>query len=108
MSLIKEIVVRFKPGTATDIVTHRVRVRSANSPFAYDTPFDDVPKVAPDADGYCRIPGANISQLAGVEGKRDVHVTEVDVRGNESDPLEIDNQTFDLSPPDAPTDGAIE
>lgn len=107
MSLVKEIVVRFKPGVAADIKFHRIRVRPANSPAAYDTPFDDVAAVAPDADGFCRIPAANIPQLTGKEGTFDIHVTEFDGR-NESDFLEIDNQTFDVSAPDAPTDGATE
>lgn len=108
MAQVKEVVVRFKPGVATDIVSHRIRVRPANTPATYDTPFDDVPKIAPDADGFSRIPAANIPAMQGLEGQFDVHITEVDARGNESDFLEIDNQTFDLSPPDAPTDGAVE
>lgn len=107
MAQVKEVVVRFKPGTATDIKFHRIRVRPANTPAAYDTPFDDVPAVAPDADGFCRIPAANIPSMTNLEGVFDVHVTEFDGR-NESDFLEIDNQTFDLTPPDAPTEGSIE
>lgn len=107
MALVKEIVVRFRPGGSPDVTAFRVRVRPANTPAAYDTPFDDVPVFAPDADGYCRIPAANIPQMAGLEGQYDVHVTETDGR-NESDFLEIDNQTFDLSPPAAPTDGSLE
>lgn len=108
MAQVKEVVVRFKPGASADIVKHRIRVRPANTAAAYDSPFDDVNAVAPDQDGFCRIPAANIPAMQGLEGQYDVHVTEVDARGNESDFLEIDNQTFDLSPPDAPTDGAIE
>lgn len=108
MAQVKEVVVRFKPGVSVDIVSHRFRVRPANTPAAYDTPFDDVPKADPDADGFVRVPAANIPSMVGLEGQFDVHVTEVDSRGNESDFLEIDNQTFDLSPPDAPTDGHID
>lgn len=107
MALVKEVVVRFKPGTAVDIKFHRVRVRPANTPAAYDEPFDDVPAVAADADGFVRIPAANIPSMVGLEGQYDVHITEYDGR-NESDFLEIDNQTFDLDPPDAPTDGSLE
>lgn len=108
MALVKEVVVRFKPGASTDIKFHRVRVRPANTAAAYDEPHDDVAAVAADADGFCRIPAANIPSMASLEGQYDVHITEVDSRGNESDFLEIDNQTFDLSPPDAPTDGHID
>lgn len=108
MAQVKEIVVRFRQSEAEDVVTNRIRVRPANTPAEYDEPFDDVPKPAADADGYTRIPAANIPAMAGLEGQYDVHVTAVDARGNESDFLEIDNQTFDLSPPDAPTEGAVE
>lgn len=108
MALVKEIVIRFRQSTSTDVVKNRIRVRPANTPGAYDSPFDDVSPPTPDADGYTRIPAANVPQMAGLEGKYDVHVTAVDARGNESDFLEIDNQTFDLSPPAAPTDGASE
>jgi hypothetical protein len=87
---------------------NRVRIRPANTTAAYDTPFHDVPAPTVDADGYSRIPLANIPQAANLEGQYDVHVTALDARGNESDFLEIDNQTFDLSPPEAPTDGSIE
>lgn len=108
MSLVKEVVVRFRQSDSADVVSNRIRVRPANTPAEYDSPFDDVPKPAADADGYTRIPAANIPAMQGLEGQYDVHITAVDGRGNESDFLEIDNQTFDLSPPNAPTDGATE
>jgi len=108
MAQVKEIVVRFKQSVSADTVKNRVRVREANTPAEYDEPFNDVAKPTPDADGYTRIPAANIPAMAGLEGQYDVHVTALDSRGNESDFLEIDNQTFDLSPPEAPTDGATE
>lgn len=108
MALVKEIVVRFRQSTSADVVSNRIRVRPANTPAEYDTPFDDVPKPTPNADGYTRIAAADIPSMSGLEGQYDVHITAVDARGNESDFLEIDNQTFDLSPPEAPTDGATE
>lgn len=109
MALIREIVVRFRQSVSADVAANRIRVRPANTPPEYDEPFDEIrPPPAPDADGFTRIPAANIPQMAGLEGQYDVHVTAVDGRGNESDFLEIDNQTFDLSPPEAPTDGATE
>lgn len=108
MALVKEIVVRFRPGGSPDVVSYRFRVRPANTAAEYDTPFNDVPVRDADADGYVRIAAANVPAFAGLEGQYDVHVTEVDGRGNESDFLEIDNQTFDLSPPLPPTDGSIE
>ncbi|MFO7306692.1 MAG: hypothetical protein C0P74_014370 [Gammaproteobacteria bacterium] len=108
MAKVKDIVVRFRQSVSPDVVVNRIRVRPANTPAAYDTPYDDVTPPPPDADGYTRIPAANIPSFAGLEGQFDVHITAVDARGNESDFLEIDNQTFDLSPPEAPTDGSIE
>lgn len=108
MSHIKELVVRFKQSTAADVVANRVYIHAPNTPFDASNAFDEVPKPAADADGFTRIPFANLPKAAGLEGQYDVDVTAVDARGNESDPLELDNQTFDLSPPDAPTDGAVE
>lgn len=108
MALVKELVVRFRQSASPDIVSNRFRVRPANTPAAYDTPFDDVPVPAADADGFTRVPLANVPAAAGLEGRYDVHVTAVDGAGNESDFLEIDNQLFDLSPPLPPTDGSVE
>ncbi len=108
MSQIKELVVRFRQSTAADVVANRVYIHAPNTPFDKNNPFDEVLKPAADNDGYTRIPFANLPKAAGLEGQYDVDVTAVDGRGNESDPLELDNQTFDLSPPDAPTDGAVE
>lgn len=108
MALVKELVVRFRQSASADVVKNRFRIRPANTPAAYDTPFNDVPAPAVDADGYTRVPLANIPAAAGLEGTYDVHVTAVDGVGNESDFLEIDNQSFDLSPPLPPSDGSVE
>lgn len=108
MAQIKEVVIRFRQSESPDVVANRVRVRPANSVAAYDGPFNDIALVAADTDGFTRIPAVNVPALAGLEGQYDVHITAVDSVGNESDFLEIDNQTFDLSPPEAPTDGSIE
>lgn len=106
MAQIKELVLRFR--NPADAAQNRIRVRTANSPAVYDEPFDTVPAPAVDADGFSRVPFANIPQVQGLEGQYDIHVTALDAAGNESDFLEIDNQTFDLSPPAAPTDGSVE
>jgi hypothetical protein len=108
MAKVKELTLRFKQSVAPDVVVNRIRIRPANTEAVYDTPFDDVTPPTPDADGYTRIPFANIPSAAGLEGTYDLHVTSVDGKGNESDFLEVDNQTFDISPPDAPPDGAVE
>jgi hypothetical protein len=107
MSQVHQLSIKFKQSTATDVVSNRVRIRPAGTPGAYDTPFQDVPKPAAAADGYTYIPLSAITAAAGLEGKYDVHVTSLDKSGNESNFLEIDNQVFDLSPPDAPSDGSI-
>ena len=108
MAKIKELVLRFKQSPSTDVVKNRIRVRPANTVAEYDTPFDDVVAPVADADGFTRIPLANVPATNGLEGQYDLHVTAVDGAGNESDFLEVDNQTFDLSPPDAPTEGSVE
>ncbi len=106
MAKIKELVLRFK--NPTDAVRNNIRIRPANSMAVYDDPVDQFDAPVVDADGFSRIPLANIPQAAGLEGQYDIHVTALDAAGNESDFLEVDNQTFDLSPPDAPTEGAVE
>jgi hypothetical protein len=105
MARIKELTLRFR--NPADAVRNAIRVRPANTPAAYDAPVDTLTAPTPDADGYSRIPLANIPQAAGLEGTYDIHVTALDAAGNESDFLEVDNQVFDLSPPEAPTDGSI-
>lgn len=106
MAKIKELVLRFK--NPTDAVKNNIRIRPANTPAVYDDPVDTLDSPVADADGFTRVPLANISQAVGLEGQFDIHVTALDTAGNESDFLEVDNQTFDISPPDAPTDGSIE
>lgn len=108
MAKIKELTLRFRQSTAADVVKNRVYVHGPNQPFDANAPYDEVPAPTADADGYTRIALVNLPKLAGLEGQYDLDVTALDATGNESDPLEIDNQTFDLSPPDAPTDGAVE
>lgn len=108
MSHVKELVLRFKQSPSADVAANRIRIRPANTPASYDAPFDDVPKKDADQDGFTRIALANLPHAVGLEGTYDIHVTALDAAGNESDFLEIDNQTFDISPPDAPTDGAVE
>lgn len=107
MAQVRDIFLRFRQGTG-GVVANRVRIRPANTPAAYDEPFHEVrPAPTPDAQGYVVIPLESIPQAAGLEGQYDVHVTALDAVGHESDFLELDNQTFDLSPPTAPTDGSI-
>jgi hypothetical protein len=108
MAQVKELVVRFKQSTAADVVKNRVYIHAPNQPFSESNPFDEVAAPVPNADGFSRISFADLPKAAGLEGFYDVDVTAVDARGNESDPLEIDNQLFDLSPPPAPTDGSLE
>jgi hypothetical protein len=106
MAKIKELTLRFK--NPADAAENIVRVRPANTPAAHDEPLDRLPAPTADADGFSRIPLANIPQAVGLDGQFDIHVTALDAAGNESDFLEVDNQTFDISPPNAPTDGSLE
>ena len=106
MAQIKELTLRFR--NPADAVANNIRIRPANTAAQYDTPVDRIPAPTPSSDGFTRIPLVDIPQAAGLEGQYDIHVTALDATGNESDFLEIDNQTFDLSPPEAPTDGSLE
>lgn len=109
MSQIKELFIRFTQSTSPDVAGNRVRIHPANSDPSYDTPFDEIkPAPSPDADGFTRIPLVNVAKAAGLEGSYDVGVTAIDATGNESDFLDIDNATFDLSAPLPPTDGSVE
>jgi hypothetical protein len=109
MSKIHEVVIRFKQSDSADVKSNNVYIHAANTPFDPTGAFDSIsPVPTPDADGFSRIPLVNVPKAAGLEGQFDIDITAVDGVGNESDPLEIDNATFDLSPPDAPTDGALE
>ena len=113
MAQVKDLVLRFRQSASADVAANRVRICPANTApntvAAYQIAFDEVrPAPTPDADGYCRVRFSALPKAAGIEGVRDVHVTAVDRAGNESDMLEVDDVTFDFSPPDAPTDGAVE
>jgi hypothetical protein len=108
MSQVHDLVIKFKQSTSADVVANRIRIRPANTAAVYDSPFQDVTKPTPDADGFTRIPMSSITAAKNLEGKYDVHITALDAAKNESDFLEIDNQTFDLSPPLAPTAGSVE
>lgn len=99
--------IRFKH-SGSDVVAIRVRLSGANSDPSYDTPYDEVPLPALDPDGYRRIPVSSLPKLTGKEGTFDVDITAVDSAGNESDFLQINSANFDLSPPAAPTDGALD
>jgi len=107
MAQIHDQRIKFKQSVSADVTGNRVRIRPANTPFEADEPFQDFGKPTPEADGFSYIKLSDVNDAKGKEGKYDVHVTALDGVGNESDPLEIDNATFDLSPPEAPTAGSI-
>jgi len=108
MAQVKEVVIRFKQSEATDVVKNRVYIHAPNQPFNADNAFDELDPPVADEDGFSRIPLVNVPKAAGLDGSYDVDITAVDDAGNESDPLEIDNANFDVTPPGAPTDGSVE
>jgi hypothetical protein len=109
MAKIKELVIRFTQSTSGDVVANRVRIHAADTAPDYATPYDEVrPPPAADADGFTRIPLANVPKAAGLSGRYDVGITAVDAAGNESDFLDIDSVPFDLDPPRPPTAGSVE
>jgi hypothetical protein len=112
MAILVDQKIRFRhdgAGTAR----YRVRIHAANSVPAAATPFDEVAIAAAPVQatgehaGYRLIPLSLVPKAAGLEGAFDIAITAVDVAGNESDFLDIDNATFDQSPPAVPTDGAL-
>lgn len=89
---------------------------SEAAPFDFDAAFASgnppapkrtIPKVdLPVVDGKYSID--LVAALGGTpDGAYDLAVTAVEVSGNESDPLEIENVPLDVTPPPAPTDGEI-
>lgn len=107
MAQLKEYVLRFR--NPPDAVRNNIRVRPANTVAAYDDPVDQIVPPPPNSDGFTRIPLVDIPQARDLpEGRYDFHITALDAAGHESDFLEVDNQDFDLTPPAAPTDGALE
>jgi hypothetical protein len=109
MAFSRDAVLKFRQSTAADVVANRIRVRPANTPFAADEPFVDVP-VDPSRvgeDGFTRIP-FTLFAAEDLDGRYDVHVTAIDDAGGESTALEVDDQDFDFVLPDAPTEGSVE
>lgn len=96
----------FRQSTSPDVVSNRVRILEVGEAFSYDEPAADIPVTPPEGDGFTYIDLAPLA--AGQEGVRDVYITAVDGRGNESDPFPLANTTFDFSPPAPPTEGFIE
>jgi hypothetical protein len=94
--------------SGVDVASIRVRLSVAESVPDYNTAYDEVPLPPQDADGFRRIALSSLPKVVGKEGTFDVDLTAVDVAGNESDFLQINSANFDLSPPEAPTDGALD
>lgn len=102
------MVASFVQSTSGDVIANRVRILPNEAGFSYGAAHDEVPAPTPDPDGRSRIDLATLPGAQGVEGRRDVWITAVDSRGNESDPLEIDQALFDFSAPAAPTDARVD
>lgn len=90
------------------IVANRVRIVPDDVEFSYGAAFNEVPAPVPSADGRSRIDLAQLPAAQNLEGTFDVYITARDARGNESDPLLIDDALFDFSAPTVPTDGRID
>lgn len=107
MSRLAPMIASFVQGPG-GIVANRVRIVPDDVPFSYGAAFDEVPAPVPSGDGRSRIDLAQLPTAQGLEGTYDVYITGRDARGNESDPLAIDDALFDFSAPGAPTDGRID
>lgn len=103
---------RFKGSSSADLAGYRIRIRPPNTPPAFDAPYEDIPltAVSVDEEGVSRIDLLGLQQMQGVDGRVDIHLTAIDdaTPPNESGFLEVDNEDFDFSPPEAPSEGSVE
>lgn len=93
---------------AGGIVANRVRIIPRDVAFSYGAAFDEVPAPVASGDGRSRIDLAQLPTAQGLDGTFEVFITGRDARGNESDPLHLDDVLFDFAAPEAPTDGRID
>ena len=109
MGLIRGLVLRVTPATATDVVSYNLRYEvSAGDktwgPGDYDLTSVNLGAPGPVmGDGKIEFDLANYPELAGLDGVYDLGVTAVDDVGNESDFLELEDASIDFTPPDAPS-----
>lgn len=97
-----------KGSDSVDVVSYNLFVSKQGDPLP-TTPTANVlaTRFVPDDTGHITLDLSTVSELAGLEGTYTVDVTAVDGVGNESPSLDIPNTVFDLSPPNAPTDGSV-
>lgn len=107
MAYLKSKTLRFKPSASPDVAEHRVRILKDGTAFGYNQPFASIPANTPQEGGKFSVDIAKLTNAPKSEGVYDVFVTAVDKAGNESDPLEISNASFDFNPPEAPTEGEV-
>lgn len=108
MARLAPMIASFVQSTSGDVIANRVRILPDDVEFSYGAAHAQVPAPVPSGDGRSRIDLAQLPNAQGLEGVHDVYITAVDGRGNESDPLLIDDALFDFSAPAAPTDGAVD
>jgi hypothetical protein len=105
------MIARFVQSVSADVQANRVYIEEDPSVYTLDlTPVGEITPPVVDPDGYSRVDLAGLANASprDFDGTYDIYITALDERGNESGPLEIADAAFDLVPPDAPTDGAIE
>ena len=102
------MIASFVQSASGDVVANRVRIVPDDVAFSYGAAFDEVPAPVPSGDGRSRIDLAQLPTAQSLDGTFDVYITARDARGNESDPLLIDDASFDFSAPEAPTDAQID
>lgn len=106
MAKLNSKTLRFTPSASPDEVGYRIRIAKDGEAFSYDLPFSFIPATE-DANGKIVADIGSLSVAPAQEGVYDVYVTAVDAAENESDPMIIENASFDFNPPEAPTDGEI-
>lgn len=118
MSQVQEKILKFKRPDPSklnnkDVMGFRIRTHKddgAGSASNYDLPFHDIGQQPDGADGLIAFDLTSLEGADQFDGVYDIAVTAYDdnaPKANESDFLEVENATFDFSPPDAPTDGSV-
>lgn len=108
MPRLAPLVASFVQSASGDVVANRVRIVPHDVAFSFGAAFTEVPAPVPGGDGRSRIDLAQLPNAQDLDGVFDVFITARDARGNESDPLHLDDVSFDFSAPAAPTDGRVD
>jgi hypothetical protein len=105
MARVGKRTLRFSPSASADAVGYRIYILLDGKNFNHNEPFVEIPD--PKDGKKIEIDIGSLAIAPTVEGVYDTFVTAIDSFGNESDPMVIENSSFDFVAPEAPTEGEI-